>query len=181
MGKVLTPEQADSIVPRKTRKRVSRQARIEERENEALEQLRALGFRTTLHDLPKIVEGDELLATTESHFVPGNCYAVMYAVDGKRKHVSGISAVDALSQARTWWDFQQRLKDDSPQRFVPSAEFTPEARVSQSPAGDARTTKIRRANTERRVLSLEGTPHLVDAHGDPAPSDGSQASQYRNA
>jgi hypothetical protein len=180
MGKVLTAEQADQVVPRATRKRASRQARIEERESVAIAQLEALGFRVTLHDLPKVVPGDELLGATESHFVPGNCFAVLYAVDGKRKHVSGISAVDALTQARSWWDFQQRLKDDAPQRFIPSADFTAEARVEQRPAGDTRETQIRRASTERRVIALEGTPHLVDAHGDPVSGDASSASQYRN-
>jgi hypothetical protein len=180
MGKVLTAEQADEIVPRTTRKRVSRQARIEERENEALAELRALGFRVTLHDLPKAVEADELLGT-ERRIVAGNCYAVMYGVDGKRKHVSGISAIDALTQARAWWDWQEKLKPDAPERFIPSAEFTPENRVEQRVAGDTRETQIRRENSERRVLSLEGMPHLVDAHGDPTVGDGSRASQYSNS
>lgn len=180
MAKVLTEEVADRIVPAKVRKRVSQQTRIEERENEALGQLRALGFRVTVHDFPNVVDGDDLLGT-ETRTVPGNCYAVMYAVDGRRKHVAGISAVDALLQARAWWDWQQTLKEDAPSRFVPAAEFRPEAFVQQFPAGDKRETQIRRENTERRVLSLEGTPHLVDAHGDPAFSDGSRASQYRNA
>jgi hypothetical protein len=164
MPKALTEEQADRIVPRAKRKT----ARLEAREVEALEQLARLGFRVTLHVYGKHVEADKLLEI-EAHYRPGECYAVMYGVDGRRKSISGSSAVGVLTQARTWVDWQNRLKPDAPGKFIPSADNEPiaETVVVQQVAGDKAEVALRRANTERRLLNFEGTAHLVDAHGAP--------------
>jgi hypothetical protein len=154
-------------------------AAIEERENEALSELGALGFRVTLHELPHYLEADILTGHTAG-WKNGTCYAVLYDRAGKRKHVSGISAVDALSQAQAWSRWQAGIKNDAPNKFHPTNAAVPEATVTSRVAGDTAETKRRRASTERRVLSFQsGTAEVVDAHGEPVGDTTSRASQYR--
>jgi hypothetical protein len=141
----------------------------EARETEALEVLKALGFRVTFHAMRQKVDADPLLGI-EAHWRPGECYAVMYAADGRRKSISGSSAVGVLTQARSWVDWQGQLKPDAANKFVPSADNSPtsETVVVHRVAGDKAEVAQRRANTERRLLNFESsTPRLVDAHGDP--------------
>jgi hypothetical protein len=180
MAKVLAEAQADQIVPRAKRTRATKQERLEARENEALAELSALGFRVTLHEMGRYRVADDLLGISAG-YVPGTAYAVMYAADGRRKHVSGGSAVEALQQAQAWWRWQEGLKDDAAAKFVPSVdhEFTPAAVVQQRLSGDTATTRQRRENTERRILSFaRGTAEVVDAHGEPIDVD-DQTSQHR--
>jgi hypothetical protein len=162
MAKVLTAEQADRLTTRAARKQVQ----IEARENEALEELARIGFRVTLHAYGQHVEADELLGV-EEHYRPGECYAVMYGVSGRRKSLSGASAVGVLAQARTWADWQSRLKPDAAGRFIPSTDNAPTAdAVVPRAAGDTAEVALRRASTERRLLSFDsGTARHVDAHG----------------
>jgi hypothetical protein len=104
----------------------------------------------------------------------------MYSRDGKRKHVAGTSAVEALQAAQAWWKWQQGLKEDAPNRFIPSVdhEFVPEAFVTQRVVGDTAEVKQRRENTERRILSFDsGIAEVVDSHGEPMKHI-NQASQY---
>lgn len=180
MTKVLTEEQAEQIIPRAKRARATKQDRLEARENEALDELDKLGFRVTLHEMGHYREADDLLGISTG-YVPGTCYAVMYSRDGKRKHVSGSSAVAALQQARAWWRWQQGLKDDAAAKFFPSVdhEVTPEAFVQHRVSGDTAQTRQRRENTERRLVSFaSGIAEVVDAHGD-AITEANRASQYR--
>jgi hypothetical protein len=176
--KVLSEEQANKIVPAKARKRATKQEQLERRESVALEELRKLRFRVTLHELPRYDEADELL-NQPARFVPGNCYAVLYGIDGKRKHVAGCSAVDALTQAQSWCRWQAGLKDDAPNKFVVTDDDVPELHVTHRPAGDTAETNQRRANTTRRILSFQsGVAEVVDAHGEPLGDVTSRASQY---
>lgn len=153
MAKVLSVEEADQIV--------GRQALIDERENEALKQLAAMSFRVSVYEAPRVVEGDELLGT-ESRIVPGNVYAILYSVDGKRKSIGSSSAVDALAQARSWFSGQSRLKREH--RFQVSAEPVP-VHVVQQAAGDKATTELRRLGTRRREISWQSgqAEEIVDA------------------
>jgi hypothetical protein len=139
------------------------------REEAALEELQQLGFRLALYEPREYVDGDPLLGT-EAHWKQGVCHAVADARDGRRKTLTGISALDALTQAKAWLRYQQeRLSPE--QRFVPLLAPPYAMRVTQRIAGDKAETELRRANTERRVISTDGTPHLVDAHGDPIQGD----------
>lgn len=181
MAKVLTPDQADAIVPKEARKRATAKERLEQRESEALAELARLNFRVTWHALPKRVPADPLRGVL-AHTEPGGCYAVCYSIDGRRKSVSGISAVDALTAARSWVEWQNRLKDDAAAKFYASPledEVPPEVRVSHRVVGDTAEVARRRASTERRVLNFEtGIPQLVDAMmGDPIKGDINRASQ----
>ena len=153
---------------------------LEARETEALEELEKLGFRVTLHDMPSYVEED-ILTGTRAGWKAGDCYAVIYARDGKRKHVAGGSAVEALTQAQAWKRWQDGLKDDAPNKFVPSLGGEQTAvPVTQRVAGDTAETAARRAS-KRRVLSFaSGIAEVVDAHGTPIGED-NHASQYREA
>jgi hypothetical protein len=151
-------------------------AAIQAREEVALSELEKLGFRVTLHTLPHYVEEDFLLGT-KAGLVNGDCYAVVYDRSGKRKHVSGISAVDALTQAQSWKRWQDSLKDDAAAKFHPSRSDVAEVAVTSRVAGDTAQTEQRRENTERRVLAFEsGKAELVDAHG--APIEETHASQF---
>jgi|SRR5579862_1905843 len=156
-----------------------RNARLEARECEALDALHEIGFRVTVHEIGRYVETDELRGI-KAGFKSGTCYAVMYSRDGKRKHVSGTSAVEALAQAEAWTRWQAGLKDDAPNKFVPSVDFDPTAvRVAHRVIGDAAETELRRKNTQRKLLSFQtGSAEVVDAHGTPI-GEGNQASQYR--
>jgi hypothetical protein len=89
--RVLTEEQADKILPRAKRARATKQELLEARENEALEELHKLGFRVSLHTMGRYVEADDLLCIPAG-YKPGDCYAVMYSRDGKRKHVAETAA-----------------------------------------------------------------------------------------
>lgn len=180
MAKVLTEKQANQIIPRAKRVSATKQDRLEARENEALEELDKLGFRVTLHEMGHYREADDLLGISAG-FVSGTCYAVMYSRYGKRKHISGSSAVEALQQAHAWWRWQQGLKDDAAAKFFPSVdnEFTPEAVVQHRVSGDTATTRQRRENIERRLVSFaSGVAEVVDAHGDVI-TEANRASQYR--
>jgi hypothetical protein len=170
--RALSEEQADRISPG-----IERQlAAIEERETEALDELRMLGFRVTLHTLPRYTEED-ILVGTKAGWVNGDCYAVLYDRSGKRKHVSGISAIDTLAQAKAWQRWQDGLKNDAPNRFHATAEDVPEVAVTNRVAGDTAETALKRENTRRRVLSFEsGTAEIVDANG--APIEETHASQF---
>lgn len=181
MTRVLSGEQADAIVPRAKRARATKQEVLERRENEALEELHKLGFRVSLHEMGRYVEADDLLGIPAG-YKRGECYAVMYAADGKRKHVSGSSAVEALQQARAWWHWQLGLKADAANKFVPSVDHEPTAPVvSQRVSGDTAQTKLRRENAERRILSFQtGVAEVVDSHGE-AIKEANRASQYRAA
>src|SRR5438132_2082862 len=95
-----------------------KQKLLEARENEALEELHKLGFRVSLHTMGRYVEADDLLGIPVG-YKPGDCYAVTYSRDGKRKHVAGTSALEALGQAQAWWKWQQGLKDDAAAKFIP--------------------------------------------------------------
>lgn len=164
------------------REQAKRQEQLEAREGEALDELHKLGFRVTLHEMGRYVEADELLGV-RAGYRPGTCYAVMYGRDGKRKHVSGRSALEALQQAQAWSRWQASLKDDAANKFVPSVdhEFVPAASVTQQVVGDTAETRMRRENTERRIISFaSGTAEIVDSHGDPL-GEGIHASQYREA
>src|SRR5947208_2348708 len=108
MTKALSEERSNAI----------KQELLEARENEALEELHKLGFRVTLHEMGRYVEADDLLGI-KAGYAPGNCYAVMYSRDAKRKHVAGTSAIEALGQAQAWWRWQQSLKDDAAGKFIP--------------------------------------------------------------
>jgi hypothetical protein len=155
-------------------------ASIEDRESEALSELQKLGFRVTLHELPKQVD-DDVLTGTYAGWTSGTCYAVVVDRAGKRKHVSGISAVDALAQAQSWSRWQAGLKDDAPNKFHPSSEDVPEMLVTHRVAGDTAETKQRRENTERRIIGFQsGTAAVVDAHGVPV-GETTRASQHRGA
>jgi hypothetical protein len=165
MPKALTRKQAEQLATESE----LRQVRLEARETEALEELSKLGFRTTLHEMGRYVEADDLLGISAG-YKPGDCYAVMYGRDGKRKQVSGASAVQALQQAHVWCKWQESLSPDAANRFSPSVDNqpVPETFITQRIAGDTAETRQRRANTERRVISVEsGIPELVDAHGTP--------------
>jgi hypothetical protein len=174
MPKALTEEQADKILPRVKRE----QARLEARENEALEELHRLGFRVSLHTMGRYVEADDLLGI-RAGYKPGNAYAVMYDRSGKRKHVAGTCALEALGQAQAWCRWQAGLKDDAAAKFFPSIDHEPVAvTVEQRVSGDSAQTRQRRENTERRIIGMAGgTAQLVDSHGDPI-HEGNQASQY---
>jgi hypothetical protein len=159
----LTEKQANAI----------KQELLEARENEALEEIHKLGFRVTTHDMGRYVEADDLLGI-KAGYIPGNCYAVMYARDGKRKHVAGGSAVEALQQAQAWWAWQQRLGEDAANKFVPSIDNEPTAVPVRQEVGGSN----RRREGERRIVSFaSGTAEIVDAHGDPLP-EATHASQF---
>ena len=169
MTKALSEEQANAI----------KQELLEARESEALEELQKLGFRVSLHTMGRYAdEADDLLGIPAG-YRPGDCYAVMYSRNGKRKHVAGTSALEALGQAEAWWRWQQGLKADAAAKFVPSIDNESVAEVVvQRVAGDTAEVAQRRANTERRIISHEGgTAHLVDSHGD-SMHEATQASQY---
>lgn len=151
-------------------------AAIQAREEDALSELEKLGFRVTLHTLPHYV-GEDILLGTKAGWVNGDCYAVVYSRDGKRKHVSGISAVDALTQAQSWLRWQAGLKDDAAAKFHRSPFDVAEVLVTSRVAGDTAETEQKRTNTERRVLSWQsGTAEVVDAHG--TPIEETHASQF---
>jgi hypothetical protein len=168
MTKVLSEEKANAI----------KQELLEARENEALEELHKLGFRVSLHTMGRYVEADDLLVIPAG-YKPGDCYAVMYSRDGKRKHVAGSSALEALGQAQAWWRWQQGLNDDAAAKFVPSIDNASVAvPVTQRVAGDRAEVAARRAATERRLISFEcGVAEVVDAHGTPM-YEALKASQY---
>jgi hypothetical protein len=177
--KVLSEDEANAIVPAEERRRASKQERLERREMAAIKEMQALGFRVTWHQMPQIVEEDPLLGIPGG-YKPGGAYALMYAVDGKRKHVAGCSAVDALMQAQSWWKWQQGLKPDAANKFVPANEDVPESRVIAR-AGSEVAREQRGADDVRKILSFaSGTAEVVQAHGVP-PHDADQAWQYRDA
>lgn len=109
--------------------------------------------------------------------------AVIYDRSGKRKYVSGISAVQALAQAQSWRTWQDGLKDDAANKFVPSVDNVSVAvPVIQRASGATAQEAERRANAERRIISFaSGTPELVDSHGDLLGDTDNPASHYRGA
>jgi hypothetical protein len=187
---VLTTEQANQIVSPGEREDAlaeerAKQARAREREvlrrreESALEQLHELGFRVSLYEPSDWVDPDPLHGIAGG-WRSGVCNAIAYAVDGRRKSLSGISAVQALDEARSWLRHQARLKDDAPNRFVLTNEDVPAVHVSQRIVGDKAETQRRRENTVRRVISFQsGIAEVVDAHSDPVGDTDSRASQYR--
>ena len=176
MTKALTEEQAAGLVPAHE----LQVAAMEERENTALFELSKLGFRVTLHELPQHVDHDPLTGQQEG-WKHGSCYAVIYSIDGKRKHVSGISAVDALTQAQAWKTWQDGLKPDAPNRFIAAPDNEPTAVAVVQRTGSESARK-ERGRENVRVLAFDtGTPTLVDGHGTPIGDTTSPASQYREA
>ena len=157
-----------------------KQELIEARENEALDELHKLGFRVTLHTMGRYVEGDDLLGIVAG-YKPGDCYAVMYGRDGKRKHVAGTSALDALQQAQSWWHWQLGLKDDAANKFVPSVDHEPtEATIVQRIAS-SEVTRRSHDGTERKILGFASVAaELVDQHGTPMHEE-SHTSQFSEA
>jgi hypothetical protein len=160
---VLTEEQAAAI--------------LEQREQFALESLRELGARIALYEPRTHVEADPLRDTRE-HITPGACVAIFESTMGKRKTVSTTTAVLALDEARSWIHYNQtRLAPDLRFEIAPNGSAY---LVRHQIVGDTATTERRRRETERRTLSLEGTPHLVDAHGDPINGEINRASQFNS-
>jgi len=147
---------------------------LTQREEAALEELRALGGRIALYEPRELIEADPLRGV-EGGRTSGTCYVVFDSVDHKRKTFSTASAVQALDEVRSFLKYQERLKPES--RWIVSRGSNP-APVMHLAAGDKATTKQRRENTERRLLSLDGSPHLVDGGGEPIHGDHSRATQY---
>jgi hypothetical protein len=158
MTKVITEEQTAAL--------------LATREEYALEELRELGLRISLYEEREFVDPDPLRGL-DGGWKRGVCHAVADSVTGKRKTFSGVSAVDTLDQARSWLKYQERLKPEFRFEIVSESVAVP---VRQQIAGDAAMTQQRRENTERRVIALEGSPHLVDAMRNPINGDITRAS-----
>jgi hypothetical protein len=136
---------------------------LEQRENNALEELQELGFRISLYEQRRYVEEDPLLGTTGG-WLPGTCYAVIDSVDGKRKNVSGTSAVEVLSNARGWLRYQET-------HFAPEDRFKPAPNivavpVTQRIVGDTAETANRKVT--RRVIQLDSDERGDHIPGNPA-------------
>jgi len=120
------------------------------------------------------VEADPL-RNIEEGWRAGTCVASVWSTDGRRKTLTGISAVQVLDDARSWLKYQRNL--EAPMRFEPVKGEQVAVPVFHKIGGDTAQTAARLAATERRLLSWEsGRAELVDAHG--APIEETQASQY---
>jgi|GEM_PF-6437562 len=159
MTKVLNSEQAEQIIPRAERKRAARQSKLEERERDALEELQKLGFRVTVHDLPREIEADPLMGIAAG-VRPGQCYAVMYSVDGKRKHA-------ARSRSSSEYFLGLAIAGASPSaRTAPGIGASNFSRVLQGAEEAAQGE--RRASARER--DLEGRVRLFRAGARPEPA-----------
>lgn len=179
MTKVPTAEAADTSAPRTKREQARHEAALKAREDAALVELEEIGFRVGLYEPRTYVEPDELLGVAGGWKV-GCCYVVADSTTGKRKTVSGMSAVDALEQAKGWLNYQKTHFRPEDRFEIVKGEVVA-VPVLQRVVGDTNETNARRANGVRRILSFEsGTAEVVDSHGDPIGED-NQASQFSDA
>ena len=127
------------------------------------------GWTITLHEPRAYVEADPPRNVKEG-WRAGVCSATIWSTDGRRKQLTGVSAVEVLDRAHSWLKWQSNV--EPPMRFEPVMnEFVAEP-MRQQVAGDTAETRIRRENTERRIVSFaSGTAELVDAHGDALSSE----------
>jgi hypothetical protein len=161
-----------------TKEQARNEAALQAREEAALAELEEIGFRVSLYEPRTYVEEDVLLGVAGGWKL-GTCYAVADSVDGKRKTFSGMSAVQALADAKGWLRYQEtRLSPELRFQIVKGENVA--APVIQRVAGDAAETAARRGN-ERRIISFEsGTAELVNQHGAPM-GDDNQAAQFATA
>jgi len=130
---------------------------LRRRERAALDELAALGFKVTIHRSREFVAGDVLLGT-DDHWRSGECYAVCYSTDGRRRGFSGISATQVLADAQTWLRWQANV--EPPMRFVLSPVPTPAVRVVQH-AGSEQTRRDDRERMHRRTLTFDPRGELA--------------------
>jgi hypothetical protein len=176
--KASTADPAEKI-PRTKREEARREAALKAREDSALEELETLGFRIGLYEPRAYVEPDELRGVAGGWKV-GCCYVVADSSTGKRKTVSGMSAVDALEQAKGWLHYQETHFRPEDRFEIVKGEVVA-VPVLQRVAGDTAVTAARRDGTERRLVSFEsGTAEVVDVHGTPM-HESNRASQYSDA
>jgi hypothetical protein len=139
---------------------------VEPAEQQAIEELASLGFRTTIREAARWRDAAPLQGVEEG-IVPGTCYVAARTVTGKVKSISGATACECLEHARSFLDYQERRLAPE-MRFVPMLDGSGAVPVEQRIAGDTEQTAARRAATERRIIGFaSGVAELVDSHGDP--------------
>jgi hypothetical protein len=147
---------------------------LRQREESALEQLAELGFRISLHEQRHYVDPDPLRGI-EGGWRSGTCYAIATSTSGKLKSISGVSAVDALDQARAFLRYQEeRLSPEL--RFVVAKGNAPMPVRQQVGSENARKE---RGDDARRIVAFDedGIASVVKSHGRPMGED-NRASQF---
>jgi len=101
------------------------------------------------------VEGDPLRGI-EGGWHPGCCVAVLHSTEGKRKQLSGASAVEVLANLRSFLRWQETLKDDAPNKFVIAREELPAVEIVQRQGSEQAARDV-----VRRTLEFSTTGEVL--------------------